>query len=58
LKDYSTDVLSEARIARHGFFNGDVVRSLTGAYYAGNRSNVVKVWNLMMFQVWWEQYFD
>jgi asparagine synthase (glutamine-hydrolysing) len=57
LKDYSTDVLSEARIARHGLFNGDAVRRLIGAYYAGNRSNAVKVWNLMMFQVWWETYF-
>lgn len=57
LKDYSTDVLSETRIARHGFFDGDAVRRLTGEYYAGNRSNAVKVWNLMMFQVWWERYF-
>jgi asparagine synthase (glutamine-hydrolysing) len=57
LKDYSTDVLSKRRIERHGFFNGEAVRQLTGEYYGGNRSNAAKVWNLMMFQVWWERYF-
>jgi asparagine synthase (glutamine-hydrolysing) len=57
LKNYSTDVLSETRIARHGFFDGEAVRCLTREYYAGNKSLAVKVWNLMMFQIWWETYF-
>jgi hypothetical protein len=26
-------------------------------YYLGNRANASRVWNLMMFQVWWEKYF-
>ncbi|MBA4368367.1 MAG: asparagine synthase (glutamine-hydrolyzing) [Desulfobacterium sp.] len=57
LKDYSTDVLSESRIRKHGLFNNNAVKRLTKDYYAGNRSNAVKVWNLMMFQLWWEIYF-
>jgi asparagine synthase (glutamine-hydrolysing) len=56
-QDYCCDLLSESRIARHNLLNGDVVRRLINDYYDGNRSNAVKVWNLMMFQVWWETYF-
>jgi asparagine synthase (glutamine-hydrolysing) len=54
LKDYSTDVLSQSRIERHGLLNIGEVRRLTGEYYTGNESLAVKIWNLMMFQVWWE----
>lgn len=57
LKDYSTDVLSESRMRKHGLFNNNAVQRLTKDYYAGNRPNAVKVWNLMMFQIWWEMYF-
>lgn len=58
LKDYSTDVLSEERIGQHDLLNGETVRRLVEGYYSGNRSAAVKVWNLMMFQIWWEKYFD
>lgn len=57
LKDYSMDVLSPERVAKHGFLNKEAVRHLLDGYYGGNKSLVVKVWNLMMFQVWWETYF-
>lgn len=57
LKDYSLDVLSATRIGRHGFFNEEKVRHLVNDYYSGNRSCAAKVWNLMMFQVWWGEYF-
>jgi len=57
LKDYSRDMLSPARIGRHGLLNSDVTRKLIDEYYAGNKSLAAKIWNLMMFQVWWEAYF-
>ena len=57
LKDYSMDVLSPKRIAKHGFFNNEEIRQLIEGYYGGNKSLAVKVWNLMMFQIWWESYF-
>ena len=57
LKDYSMDILSPARIGKHGLFNYTVVQRMAGEYYAGDRSNAVKIWNLMMFQIWWERYF-
>ncbi|MDO8644027.1 MAG: asparagine synthase C-terminal domain-containing protein, partial [bacterium] len=58
LRDYSMDVLSDNRIGKHCFFNGESVRHLIADYYSGNRSVAVKIWNLMMFQIWWEKYFD
>jgi asparagine synthase (glutamine-hydrolysing) len=57
LKDYSMDVLSEKRLKKHHLLNIDVTKNILGAYYSGNKNLAVKVWNLMMFQVWWERYF-
>lgn len=57
LRGYSMDVLSEKRLKRHHLLNLDVVKSIVDDYYSGNKSLAVKVWNLMMFQVWWERYF-
>jgi asparagine synthase (glutamine-hydrolysing) len=57
LRDYSMDVLSEKRLKKHHLLNLDIVKSIVDDYYSGNKGLAVKVWNLMMFQVWWERYF-
>jgi asparagine synthase (glutamine-hydrolysing) len=57
LKDYSVDVLSEKRLEKHHLLNRKVVKKILDDYYSGNKSVAAKVWNLMMFQVWWERYF-
>ena len=57
LRDYSLDVLSEKRLTKHNLLNMDVVKNILSDYYSGNKSAAGKVWNLMMFQVWWEKYF-
>ncbi len=57
LKDFCLDVLSEKRLRRHGFLNNDAVKDLLGKYYSGDRGSAARVWNLMMFQIWWERYF-
>jgi asparagine synthase (glutamine-hydrolysing) len=57
LKDYSMDVLSEKRLKRHNLLNTNVVKNILGDYYSGNKSVAGRVWNLIMFQVWWERYF-
>ena len=56
LRDYSMDVLSESRLKRHGFFDVAHVKGMLDDYYSGNRGIAGRVWNLMMFQVWWEKY--
>lgn len=57
LKDYSLEVLSEKRLKKHYLLNMDVVKNILDDYYSGNKSMAGRVWNLMMFQVWWERYF-
>jgi asparagine synthase (glutamine-hydrolysing) len=57
LKDYSIDVLSEKGLKKHQLLNTKVVKNILDDYYSGNKSVAGKVWNLMMFQVWWERYF-
>ena len=58
LKDYSVDVLSEKRLKKHQLLNTKVVKNILDDYYSGNKTVAGKVWNLMMFQVWWEKYFE
>ena len=57
LKDYSMDTLSEKRLKKHNLLNSDTVQDILQKYHSGDRSYAGKVWNLMMFQVWWERYF-
>jgi len=58
MEGYSLDVLSEERLKKHNLFNKDEVGKIVQSYYSGHRKNAVKIWNLMMFQIWWERYFD
>ncbi|MBI5127160.1 asparagine synthase C-terminal domain-containing protein, partial [Candidatus Roizmanbacteria bacterium] len=58
LKDYSMDVLSEKRLKKHNLLNSDTVQDILQKYHSGDRGYAGKVWNLMMFQVWWERYFE
>ncbi len=57
LKGYCGETLAPGRIERHGFFNSEVVKNLLLRYYTGDRGLAGRVWNLMMFQLWWERYF-
>jgi len=57
LKEYSMELLSEDRLKKHGLLNIEMVKHIMDSYFAGNKSYAGKVWNLMMFQVWWEAYF-
>jgi len=57
LTGYCDDVLNKARLNKHGLLNIDRVGALVKAYQAGDRKLAAKIWNLMMFQVWWENYF-
>ena len=57
LKVYSSDVLSEDRLKKHDLLNSNAIKSLLQNYYSGNKKVVGKIWNLMMFQLWWEKFF-
>lgn len=57
LKNYSTHTLSGERLKKHGLLNIDAAQNILDSYHSGNRNHAGKIWNLMMFQVWWEKYF-
>lgn len=57
LKDYCTETLSVSRLKKHNLLQADSVNQIVQGYYSGDKSKVGRVWNLMMFQVWWEEYF-
>jgi asparagine synthase (glutamine-hydrolysing) len=57
LRDYCMDMLSEKSLTKHNLLNKDVVKNILSDFYSGNKSAAGKIWNLMMFQVWWEKYF-
>jgi len=57
LRDYMLDILSDQRLKQHGLLNYDEVDTLLSGYQSGDRTKAGRVWNLMMFQIWWERYF-
>lgn len=57
LKDYCIHVLSEKNLKKHDLLDIGVVIDLVQSYYSGKRENAAKIWNLMMFQIWWQRYF-
>ncbi|MBI5625530.1 MAG: asparagine synthase (glutamine-hydrolyzing) [Elusimicrobia bacterium] len=57
LKDWPEEVLAPDRLARHRFLDSAEVRRLTEGFRGGDSALAGRVWNLMMFQLWWERYF-
>jgi asparagine synthase (glutamine-hydrolysing) len=57
LKDYSLDCLSKKKTGKHGFFNDTAISGYLEKYASGQKNMNSKIWTLMMFQCWWEQYF-
>jgi asparagine synthase (glutamine-hydrolysing) len=56
LRSFVDDTLSEKRLARHGLFRNDSVADMLEAHYAGAANYGNRIWNLMMFQLWWDRY--
>ncbi len=57
MKNFIFDLLSEKRLNRHGYLNNEMVRYILQEYYNGNTMYNGRIWNLIMFQIWWEKYF-
>lgn len=56
-RGYCGVVLSPERLVAHGFFNIQMVQDMLIRHAAGDKSLNGRIWNLMMFQLWWEEYF-
>ncbi len=58
MKKYVSSILSKKNLKKHNLFNIDVVSDLLHRYNTDARNNAAKIWNLMMFQIWWMHFSD
>ncbi len=56
MRDFVEDTLAPARLARHGYFDQARVRSTLDEHYKGVQDHGNWLWNLLMFQKWWDAY--
>ena len=56
LKGLMLEMLSEERLKRQGIFNPSVVQRLVADHLARRVDNRKKLWNLIIFQLWWDSF--
>jgi asparagine synthase (glutamine-hydrolysing) len=56
LKGLMVELLSEERLKRQGIFNPSVVQRLVSDHLARQTDNRKKLWNLLIFQLWWDSF--
>ncbi|TAL20247.1 asparagine synthase (glutamine-hydrolyzing) [Patescibacteria group bacterium] len=56
LKEYSLDLLAESRIRRQGLFSYSYIQSLLSEHFARKKDNRKLIWNLLVFESWYEHY--
>jgi asparagine synthase (glutamine-hydrolysing) len=58
LKPVIREFLSPAVIERRGIFRPDAVQALIRDHEENRRDNALKIWALLMIEVWQRMYFD
>jgi asparagine synthase (glutamine-hydrolysing) len=56
LKKLMLELLSEGRVKKQGIFNPSVVATLVDDHLARRVDNRKKLWNLLIFQLWWDRF--
>ncbi len=56
LKDLVEEYLSEESLKTHGLFNVHIVRKIVSDFMNGRKEKHLKVWYLLMFQMWYKQW--
>jgi asparagine synthase (glutamine-hydrolysing) len=56
LKDLVQEHLSEAALKKHGLFNVQEVQSLVKEFFSGRTERHLKIWYLLMFQMWYDKW--
>ena len=62
LKPKVEEILSPQKLRHHGLFNENRIKIIIFEFFLNRQMNGAqiggaKIWNLMMFQLWWEKYF-
>ena len=58
LKDKVRYYLNETRINAQGIFKTETIKQLTTEFYSGKKELALKVWYLLMFQMWYEKWME
>lgn len=56
LKELVEDYLSEDALKAHGLFNVKAVRQIVQEFFNGRKEKHLKIWYLLMFQMWYKQW--
>lgn len=56
LKDMVEEHLSRESLEAHGLFNVQRVRNIVNDFFNGRKEKYLKVWYLLMFQMWYKQW--
>ena len=57
LKELVHEHLSESSIRAHGLFDYKAVTALKESFFNGRSEKYLKVWYLLMFQMWYKKLF-
>jgi len=58
LKDMVHSYLNIKKLEEHGLFNNLAVLGIVNSFYTGKTENHLQVWYLLMFQLWYAQWFN
>ncbi|HNS42854.1 MAG TPA: asparagine synthase C-terminal domain-containing protein, partial [Taishania sp.] len=58
LRPYVDNYINEERITQQGLFNWQYVSKLKTNFYSGKKELDVKIWYLLMFQMWYEKWME
>jgi len=56
LRDWTTTLLAPERIKNQGLLNAELVSRTVADHLSGRRDNQYKLWNLLMFQAWYDRW--
>jgi asparagine synthase (glutamine-hydrolysing) len=56
LKDLVEEYLSEESLRQHGLFNVQEIRKMVSHFFNGRKEKHLKIWYLLMFQMWYKQW--
>jgi asparagine synthase (glutamine-hydrolysing) len=58
MRPFVEEVLAPSRLAVHGLIRPEAVERVMQEHYAKAANHGPRLWNLLMFQLWWERHVD
>lgn len=56
MRPYVEELLSPKKLGRHDLIRSDRVRAILDEHYTRKHNHGARIWNLIMFQSWWDRY--